>query len=525
MKNTPAQTQVQNSWTPEKVLLWAGLLVFLLITFLPLVVLLFRSISSAAGGQNELWSLMLPTGRTFILILRSLLLALMVSVTGSVIGFLVACFLWRFRSGPGYWLRWLLVPLIAIPPYIHTLSWGVISSNSIGGWVGTWWVLLMATLPIQIGLILIGLEAVDPKLIESGRINKPDIRVLRDIVLPLAGPAIMAAGGFAFLITLTDYTVPSLYLVNVYPFEIFAEFSATGDPSRAFMLSVPLLVITVLVLYFSLSNFRKAAMKGSWQERAWTVPPSFPPWFEILMGLGLLVVGGLVLVLLALPFMEIGSISEAIATISQASDEISFTFYLALLVSVLVIPVSLALAIMLNTDGKAGKLWWLPGVAPLAIPAPLIGIGLIAIWNHPSTNALYTSIWMPVMASLARFAPIAAIVMLSQLKRIDPELIEAAMVIQKNRWRTWLGIQLPMVLPGIVASMAIVFALTVGELGATLLVTPPGHSTLTIRIYNYLHYGSTENVVALSLVIVGMTVLGAIIAVLGYLFMSRRVLK
>jgi len=165
------------------------------------------------------------------------------------------------------------------------------------------------------------------------------------------------------------------------------------------------------------------------------------------------------------------------------------------------------------------------GIAPLAIPAPLIGIGLILIWNNPSTNAIYSSIWMPVMASLARFAPIAAIVMLSQLKRTDPQLIEAAKVVQTSNWKAWLGIQLPMALPGVVASMAIIFALTVGELGATLLVTPPGHSTLTIRIYNYLHYGSTENVVALAIVIIGMTVLGAIIAVVGYGLMSKRMLK
>ena len=47
----------------------------------------------------------------------------------------------------------------------------------------------------------------------------------------------------------------------------------------------------------------------------------------------------------------------------------------------------------------------------------------------------------------------------------------------------------------------VVFALTLGELGATLLVIPPGQSTLTLRLYNYLHYGASEEVAGLSLLL------------------------
>ena len=43
-----------------------------------------------------------------------------------------------------------------------------------------------------------------------------------------------AAGGLIFLLSLMDYSVPSLFGVNVYAMEIFAEFIAGYEPARAF---------------------------------------------------------------------------------------------------------------------------------------------------------------------------------------------------------------------------------------------------------------------------------------------------
>jgi iron(III) transport system permease protein len=51
-----------------------------------------------------------------------------------------------------------------------------------------------------------------------------------------------------------------------------------------------------------------------------------------------------------------------------------------------------------------------------------------------------------------------------------------------------------------------------GELGATLLVTPPGKSTLSIRIYTLMHYGAGELVACLSLALVALSLLPATVA-------------
>ncbi|HAE41535.1 MAG TPA: hypothetical protein DCG34_01275, partial [Clostridiales bacterium] len=85
-------------------------------------------------------------------------------------------------------------------------------------------------------------------------------------------------------------------------------------------------------------------------------------------------------------------------------------------------------------------------------------------------------------------------------------------IFQRSRLHGFVSIYLPMVLPGIIAAFLIVFILTTGELGATLLVTPPGRSTLTMRIYNYMHYGSSQMIAGLCLTMLVLSLSTGLIA-------------
>ena len=108
---------------------------------------------------------------------------------------------------------------------------------------------------------------------------------------------------------------------------------------------------------------------------------------------------------------------------------------------------------------------------------------------------------MPVLVNMARFMPLAVLVVLAQLRRTDLLLLDAAQVYQASLWRRRIEVELPIFAPGLIAAAGIVFIFTLGELGATLMVIPPGESTLTIRIYNYLHYGASATVMGLSFVL------------------------
>jgi iron(III) transport system permease protein len=146
---------------------------------------------------------------------------------------------------------------------------------------------------------------------------------------------------------------------------------------------------------------------------------------------------------------------------------------------------------------------------------------LIALWNSPRLPDIYGTTAMPVLASLARFAPLATLAVLAQLRQVDRELIDAARVHQSSHLQGWLQVRLPMLAPGLLAAAGVAFALSLGELGATLLVAPPGQSTLSMRIYNYLHYGASDAVAGLCLLLALSAVAAGLLAMTALLGWSR----
>jgi ABC-type spermidine/putrescine transport system permease subunit II len=81
-------------------------------------------------------------------------------------------------------------------------------------------------------------------------------------------------------------------------------------------------------------------------------------------------------------------------------------------------------------------------------------------------------------------------------------------------------IVLPQVRLGLAAAWVIVFTLAFGELGASVLVTPPGESTLPIRIYTLIANTPPAQVAALALLQVA--VIFCPLAVIGISVAARR---
>jgi iron(III) transport system permease protein len=259
-------------------------------------------------------------------------------------------------------------------------------------------------------------------------------------------------------------------------------------------------------------------LKPTWQIHPRTASPVWPEWFVTLQWLGIVLLLAQIFIPLFMLTITVGTWDNLAGAATSARSEILFTFLISVITAILCLPMGLAAASKLVKRDNYRKMWWFLVTVPLAVPAPLIGIGLITIWNKPFVGIVYGSNLMPVLAALARFTPLAAIVLLAQLRRIDPLLTDAARVFHTRQSKTWIQIHLPMLAPGILAAGFIAFALCAGELGATLIVAPPGQATLTMRIYNYLHYGASETVAGLCL----MMIMGALIAgVLAVLVLQR----
>jgi iron(III) transport system permease protein len=265
---------------------------------------------------------------------------------------------------------------------------------------------------------------------------------------------------------------------------------------------------------FSLTAIRNAASSPSWRIPAWKTAPEWPGWLTYLQWLAIaifIVQIGVPLVSLA---SSIGEWNNLVTTVATAHREIFFSFWINIAAALLCVPLAVATARELVYVKKWEKLLWVLVIIPLAIPPSLTGIGLITIWNQPQIHGVYGSSLMPILAGISRFAPLAVIVMVAQFRRLDPMLIDAARVLRTSGWQMWRQIWLPMLAPGLLAAAGIVFALNLGELGATLLVAPPGQATLTIRIYNFLHYGASGTVAGLCLLMAAAILIAGAIAAL-----------
>jgi iron(III) transport system permease protein len=210
----------------------------------------------------------------------------------------------------------------------------------------------------------------------------------------------------------------------------------------------------------------------------------------------------------------VGDLEKLRSAVSAATGAISFTFLISGFAAILSVPITYAVAKQLANAARWTWLYWTLVLAPLTLPPPLIGIGLIAVWNWPSAISVYGSVLMPVLAVIARFAPVAVLVGYAQLRRVDPSLLEAGKIFQPNRLKYAVWIKVPLVTPGLVAAGLSMLALSAGELGATLMVIPPGRQTLSIRVYNFMHYGSSTTVASLCLIMVMITLAGGALSLL-----------
>jgi iron(III) transport system permease protein len=135
-----------------------------------------------------------------------------------------------------------------------------------------------------------------------------------------------------------------------------------------------------------------------------------------------------------------------------------------------------------------------------AVPGTVAGVGLIGLWNHADWRGeIYASRLIIVIAYVARFAPVAALLLSANVRQIPVSFEEAAVVAGANWPRTFRRIVLPQMFTGLSAAWVVAFIFAIGEIGATALVAPPGESTLPVRVYTLIANTPTSNLAALTL--------------------------
>ena len=157
-------------------------------------------------------------------------------------------------------------------------------------------------------------------------------------------------------------------------------------------------------------------------------------------------------------------------------------------------------------------------VVLFAVPSTMVGVGLISIWNRPGLlGALYGTDGMLIVAYVARLLPMTVLALAASARSVAVSQEEAAAVSGAGWFSTIAHIVVPQMRMALVATWVIVFVLAFGELGVSLLVAPPGETTLPIRVYTIIANAPASTVASLALlqasvILMPLIVLGAYLA-------------
>ncbi|RNC29300.1 MAG: putative 2-aminoethylphosphonate transport system permease protein PhnV [Candidatus Dichloromethanomonas elyunquensis] len=494
----------------------AAVVVAFVVAASPVTLLAFTSFADHGLTWTALSQLLLPNGRRLALFMNSISLGLTSAGACVLFSWFIGSFIWQLTRKFTMFLTYIAIFvwfMALLPPFIHSYTWIAFFSIvnrflALSGFQGfhflgmiaSWWTGTMAWLPLCLSTVLLGFRCIDPDLIDAAQLIASPLRVLLKVITPLLAPSLLAGGALVFLLSLQEFSIPSLFQVSTYALEIFADYSANNQPVRALLLSVPLMAVGGLTILGALPFFRNVSTTIPRMGRIQKAPFIFPRWFRVLQYGCLLLFAIQVLLPLMVLINTAGSWERVFGSVMNSSSEITFSFWVSLTGSL--VAVMLALIIVHHTVNKWRSVLLFLTAISLCIPASLNGIGLIDLYNNSAFQFLYGSDFMPVAASVTRFGPLAWIIIAAHHSRQDASLVEAARFYQVSGWQIWTRIRLRLLMPGIIAAGMTVFLLAIGELGATLLVLPPGRNTLSIKIYNLLHYGASDSVAGLCLFIV-----------------------
>ncbi|WP_165784287.1 ABC transporter permease [Zhengella mangrovi] len=491
-----------------------GALLWLIVGLGPILALL-AAIPASEGMADAL----MPSLRRASLFMTSIALAFSVAVFTVTVSALAARSLRRRSGRASALLYWAPLAMIAVPPYVHANAWmsagagidALLGRTAATGLsapdaVAAFWVQSMAFLPAAYGFVLLGMARMDPMLVDAGRIHADDWRVFRRIELPMMAPSVIVGGGLAAILSLTDFSTPALFQLPSYAMDVFVTYGSGADSGAVFLLALPMVLTGIAIIAALLGRIETGTRLPDTPPYTAIACNTPPAWFRSLETVALFVLAMQSAIPVVALLQATGSPAVFAQTVAAASRDIVSSMGSAGISALFAI--LLGLLLFRHLENRFVMLLCL---LPLAMPGTLTGIGLIHLWNNDATSAVYGGPAMPVLASLARFAPIGILLFHAHHRTISRDLIDAAQMFRGNGAATWWWIYLPLYWRAAAGVFLIVFALSLGELAATILIAPPGQGALSIRIFNLLHYGSTAAVASLSLLMLLLAMAAAIV--------------
>jgi len=430
-----------------------------------------------------------------------------------------------------------IMPLL-IPPLVAGVAWSILGSPQTGllnvllGGLG---IEARVNFYTPLGIIIIfgiyyapyvymftasAMKNMDPSLEEAAAISGVStFKTIFQITLPLIMPAIIAGSMLSFVVMLGIYGIPATLgtperytVLTTYIYELLS--SAPADFNRAAATSLILIFVTAMAVVAQQrvlkgKSFVTVAGKafkprridlGRWKYLTFGIAIVYL-FIAVVLPMGALVIGSLRR-FLYIP--NLASIFDASAyslghfqrLFSNSLTMLSLenTLKIGVITALVGGLLSFALAYSIyRTRLPFRRLIDIISTLPIAIPGLVIGVAYIWAWIS-LPGGLYGSIWILALAFVARFIPDTVKSLSTSLLQVHNELEEASLICGRGRLYTIRRIILPLIAPGLISSMSLLFILAIRELGSSLFLyssTSLPMSVLLVNLYEGGDFGVT----------------------------------
>lgn len=193
------------------------------------------------------------------------------------------------------------------------------------------------------------------------------------------------------------------------------------------------------------------------------------------------------------------------------------SIWIGLGVVCLSVPIGLAAAIMMTqVHRRVQAIYYTIVVSPVLTPGVILGISTLVFWDRLGTfmdadyeSFYYSGMFLTIVGQSTFISAYTMLVFLARLQRFDRTQEEAALDLGATHVQVFWKILIPFLRPAIFSAMGLAF-LTSFENYNTTVFTIQAESTLTTVLAGRVRMGTQPDLAALAVLIIAVTLVGAV---------------
>ena len=519
-----------------QLILFISIAVLVVFVAWPVLLILFNAFFVDGSFNSQDFYEVLTEPETFQALTNSLIIASMTTIGSTIVGTFFAWLVTRTDLPyKGFMKSLFLVPFM-LPSFIGALAWKMLLSPN-SGYINKFFIENFGfTGPVFDIYTYYGISAVEVMYLfpfvfiqvcgalECARISGAGLfTITRKITIPLVMPSIMSGALLIMLYSMAHFGTVAVLgieqgIYNI-PTLIYEKIHQSGGSFESIRTGTVLATVLVVSAACIIWAQQKILSNGHYQIIG---GKSFRPMELKLRGLRypllffclayiaftillptvvIFLVGGVETY--GLPFtmenLSLDNYKYILFEYEVTKDAIfnSITLGLAAAVITMFAGVMISYVIVkMKVRGK-GILEFL-GMLPFSVPGSVIALGVILAWSGQFGINLYNTVWIILVAYIARYMAFSLKANSAALEQVHDSLMEASRSCGATMWQSLKDIVIPLVKPGMISAFFLIFLPALRELTVSIMLYAPTTRTIGVAIYTLNEDGETVMSTALA---------------------------